>query len=117
MEVRFEPGAVVFVRMGDQEGIDVEPALAVPREPTSQDVRHIRRIVIWSIGRSADVHVDKYLPPALKFDERHVAVADREKRDFRHHATAPLCWGEWAIPPPARRLIYSRRQDCRRLDP
>ena len=113
---------MVFVRVGDQEDIDVEPPLAVPGQPISQDGRHIRRIVIRIIRRSADIHVDKDLPPALELDKCHVAVADREKRDLRHHARA-LLLGRMAFQPAALGSVAvcsctsSRRQICRRNNP
>ena len=71
--------AVILVRVAEEQRVDVEPSRGVPNQLIAQLRGDIGRIVIGIIGGRADIHVDQYPVACLGLDERHVAVADRER--------------------------------------
>jgi len=99
----FKPRAVVLIRVGDEEGIDVEPPVAVPRQPIPQGGRHIRRIFIRIIRSGADIDIDKDFRPLSSSTSVMSPLPTGKNCDLRHHDHPLLCLGGWR---------YSQRPEC-----
>jgi len=81
VEVGFEPGNVVFVRVTEQKPIDEHAALFISGQPSTQIGHDIRCIIVLVIGGLAHVQIDEELLVVVKRNQRHIAVADGEECD------------------------------------
>lgn len=85
-----QTGAVILVRMRQEESIDIEPTRAILWQPIAKLLAQVGDFVIVRIvGRVPDLAVDQDIATALERDERHVAVADLEVIRLRSHQRAP----------------------------
>ncbi|WP_189521625.1 MULTISPECIES: hypothetical protein [unclassified Mesorhizobium] len=57
--MRREPGHVVGIRVREQEGVDVEPALVVAGEAPLEILGNVVGVVLGIVGGGADVDVDE----------------------------------------------------------
>lgn len=83
VEVRLQPGAMVFVRVTEQEGVYVGPTQGVARQPFPQVRGNVAGVVVGIVSGDPDVGVDEDGRGVGigQANEGHVAVADREEGD------------------------------------
>ena len=85
VEVLRQTTDMVLVRMGVEKTIDEEPTLFVALQLLAQQAHDVGRVVIRVVGTLADVDIDQQRLIVVEPQQRHVAVADRVKRDGSRH--------------------------------
>src|SRR5208283_2451697 len=86
VEVVPEPAAMVLVRMGEEESIDVRSAMQIALQSAPELTGNVRGFVIRVVGGVADTAVRQKGRAALEFEERHVPVANAVMGRLGRHA-------------------------------
>lgn len=79
--------AMILVRVAQQEGIDIRPAVLILFQPFTQILGNVAHVLFGVVGVLPNVYVDQQrrCVEVAEFDESHVPVVDGEKRDGSRH--------------------------------